>query len=464
MKKTLRFHALVITAVTLLPLVARADLYTATQAFDAGNLPRAFELYRELAELGRLEAQQRLAAMYVNGEGVKRDNALGYAWAVIAREHGGNAAMKSIVEQLDPHMTEAARRRVAELQAQFGQEALRKRLLPAPLDAAQSKRGEGCTFSKPVNPDDYFPKEAVSRGLSGNVLLEYTILPDGRARNPRVWLAMPPGVFDKAGRQVAFNSTFLPRRENGVAVPCTMRIKVNFTSHGAGVNSANSEVRNHFETTKAKAQARDPTSQMLYGFLLSGLTTVKHEHENSLPWFVHAAQAGLPSAQFMVAMDLIGGYGAERDEDKGLAWLRMAAAAGQADAQVSLANYLLGKNGDATPLATALDLLERAVASGSHDGKFTLAALLAASPDATRRDPSRALVMIEQMMPEVDSDPAAFEIRAAAHAMLGNFEEAQRDQKTARNKARKYGWDLAPQQARLAAYEAKTPWTGTLIF
>ena len=43
---------------------ARADLYSAAAAVKKQDFPRAFELYRELAELaelGRVEAQENLA-------------------------------------------------------------------------------------------------------------------------------------------------------------------------------------------------------------------------------------------------------------------------------------------------------------------------------------------------------------------------------------------------------------------
>ena len=67
---------------------ARADLYGAQQAYKKQDFAQAFTLYREIAELGHPFGQETLALMYVTGEGVKRDNVLGYGWAVIARENG----------------------------------------------------------------------------------------------------------------------------------------------------------------------------------------------------------------------------------------------------------------------------------------------------------------------------------------------------------------------------------------
>src|SRR5690349_3579887 len=116
---------------------ARADVYAAAAAVEKQDFARAFELYREVAELGRLEGQENLAVSYVNGEGVKRDNVLGYSWAKIARENGGGVEMQKIIDVIEPRLTDAARLRAAELQAMFGKEALQKNLLPV------MKRGAG---------------------------------------------------------------------------------------------------------------------------------------------------------------------------------------------------------------------------------------------------------------------------------------------------------------------------------
>ena len=66
-------------------------------------------------------------------------------------------------------------------------------------------------------------------------------------------------------------------------------------------------------------------------------------------------------------------------------------------------------------------------------------------------------------MQYVDFDPTALEIRAAAEPMLGAFEAALADQKTALEKAQKFQWDVASQQDRLASYRASKPWTGDLF-
>jgi TonB family protein len=447
----------------LAPVPALADIYAAEAAADKQDYPRAFELFRELAELGHPTAQENLAVMYVNGEGVKRDNVLGYAWAAIAIENGGGEAAKGIIAQLDPHMSPAARKRVAEVQAQFGKAALEQRLLPKSFVQGVSDPNP-CRMRAVANPDDYYPAGAKLKQLSGTVLVEATVAPDGRARDPRVWYSVPAKIFDEAGRQLALNNQYWPPRVNGVDVPCVVRFKVRFKMDGFG-EGGTAELKRVLAETKTKAESGDPRSQLMYGMLLEFRNDMNVAQEDPFSWFVKAAQGGLPSAQYLVGMHGLSRttQGAEADDSKGLLWLQRAADAGQAEAQAALANYWLRSRPSAAAMDKAFVLLERASASENRDGKFHLAALLATSPYAARRDPQRAIELLAQIEKEVDFDPYFFEIRAAAQAMNGNFAAAQEDQARAMKMARKLGWNSKDAQARLASYADSKPWTGNLF-
>jgi hypothetical protein len=71
--KTLSLAAMLAFIAMLASPMARADLYAAEAAAKAKDFARAFELFRELAETGNTYAQENLAVMYVNGEGVARE-------------------------------------------------------------------------------------------------------------------------------------------------------------------------------------------------------------------------------------------------------------------------------------------------------------------------------------------------------------------------------------------------------
>lgn len=462
MSKGLRYCTLTILTI-LMPLTSRADLYTAAAAAEKKDFARAFELYRELAEIGQPYAQENMAVMYVSGEGVKRDNVLGYAWATIALENGGGEAAKGIIAQLESHMTPAARNRVAELQSRFGKAALQERLFPMP--PVPGKPANRCDMRVPANPDTYYPYDAKIQMISGTVLVEATVAPDGRARNARVWYSLPAHVFDEAGRRVAMNNIYTPPRENGVPVACTMRFKVRFKVHYAERGGGDDEQKKVLAEVREKAESGDPRSQLTYGLLLEMRGDMNTKAEDPIAWFLKSAQGGVPSAQYLIGMYSMtsSAWAGKGDITKGLTWLQMAADAGQSDAQVALANYLLRNKPDADSFGKALDLLEKAAASDSRDGKYYLAAILATADDAARRNPHRALELLTGTKNDFEFDPTFFEIRAAAEAMLADFAAAQKDQKAAMRLARKYGWNLADQQARMANYTASKPWSGNLF-
>ena len=354
--------------------------------------------------------------------------------------------------------------RVAEVQAQFGKAALQERLLPKPyVRGTVGKRP--CSMRSGADPNAFYPPQAKRQEISGTVLMEARVAPDGRARNVRALYSLPSGVFDEAGRRVALSSVYAPPVENGVPVSCTIRFKVNFSiRYESGRSDAVTVQPKILSEVRANAEAGDPQSQLNYGLALEMMRSeLNIDKERPEDWYLKAAQGGIPSAQFLVGRQLMiaAETGLETDDRKGLTWLQMAADAGQSDAQTVLASYLLRKNsGDSDGRTQAL--LDKAAASGHRDGRFYLAGLLATGQEPARRDPKRALELLEQVK-ELDFDPMFFEVRAAANAQLGDFTQAQEDQKLALQKAKKLGWNPKDQQARLESYAASKPWTGNLF-
>jgi TonB family protein len=455
-----RLSALFLVCGVLAASAAHADIYEASKAYDAQDYPKAFQLFRELAELGNATAQESIAVMYVNGEGVKRDNMQGYAWASIAIDNGVESeSLKNIVSTLEPHVTPTARTRIDAIKAQYGAEGLKKSLLPNIFDKVEYADREPCHMVKASS--GVYPDDAIQKGIQGQAYVEFTVMPDGRARNPRVVYSVPAGIFEEASRTTILRSKFLPSKTKDGFVPCTMAVLIRYD---LGLDASDySKLDKYVKDAKTQAESGDPRAQMIYGLLLSGLPQLKKSRTDAMPWFVKSAQSGVSSAQYLVGMSAMKGWGCQCEEPKGFVWLHKAAAADQTDAQVSLANYLLRDQPTPEDAVKARTWLERAVSHENRDGKFYLAALLAAGPDPAMRDPQRSLVLLKTVMKEMDTDPTAFEIRAAANAMLGNFELAIKDQSKALRMAQKLEWDVAPQQARLKNYEGKQSFTGDLF-
>ncbi len=451
----------------LMAPVAYADLYGAVAAYEKKDHARAFELFRELAELGHPLAQETLAIMYVMGEGVKRDNVAGYAWAQIAQETDPRAKVQPIIDQLDKSLSADARARVAEIRSKFGKQALEAWLLPLPREASgEEKAGKlpeptepTCSFAEVANTNGIYPREAMRDGVSGSVFIKTTVLPDGRARNPRPLLSLPPNGFELSGRTIAFQSKFKAPKVDGVAVPCTITFWFRFTLQSSDTERV---LKKELEKLKADVAARDPLAQVQYALLKTGWPNLNREKENIAPMLIEAAQAGLPTAQFSVGFYTLGGMSVTRDRAKGLRWLEMAASKGHHDAAVVLATELLRNNPGSSDVARARNLLETAAAGDNMSGKYFLADLLLEAGSAPA-DPRRSLELLGDVMKHLQEDPSAFEVRAAALSQTGDFEGAIAAQKSALAKAKKLHWDVAPQEERMALYSKNQPWTRRLL-
>tara|TARA_Y100000588_G_C14053428_1_gene838278 strand:- start:42 stop:527 length:486 start_codon:yes stop_codon:yes gene_type:complete len=87
----------VVTGLMLLGASATAeDYWDARAAYIEGNYPKAFRLYRQLAEEGDVMAQNSLGWMYANGEGVVEDDAEAVYWYRKAAEQGFAAAFQAL--------------------------------------------------------------------------------------------------------------------------------------------------------------------------------------------------------------------------------------------------------------------------------------------------------------------------------------------------------------------------------
>lgn len=74
-----------------------------------------------------------------------------------------------------------------------------------------------------------YPRRALSKGIEGYAVIEYTVTKQGTVRDPRVVESKPEGVFDKAALKSASRYKYKPRVVDGqpVEVP-GVRTKISF--------------------------------------------------------------------------------------------------------------------------------------------------------------------------------------------------------------------------------------------
>lgn len=459
---------------------AHADITGAFNEYKKGDYPHAFQEFLALAELGQPLAQFDVATMYEDGHGTQQSDLNAYAWATLAAANG-EARGKDLADKIRPRLAPGYEQAAASLVASYTDAALKQSLLP------------DLSNGPPVTPPDpaiecnrqevkmylgRYPDAARREHLQGAIFVQFTLMPDGSPRFPRIIEAVPAGVFEAMVRDSVLRSQF--SREPAGSAPVQCSLPYNFLFRGQRIGGGRDSMED-FETelgyrTNLENLAEDgaPNAELVYGLLLDGPFKeegVSNSSEHAgLPWLVKAAQTGEPVAQYQVARSLLTGRGCRRDEVKGLKWLRMAAEQDEPNADITLATRLLRGTPSATDLTQAKGWLERAAAlseddgipNSSEDARLLLAAILAATPQASLRDPARALSLLKDVH-DVDADPTPFDIQAAAQAAAGDLSDAVRSEQTALARARELGWDLAPLEQRLSVYQSGKPWYGSLL-
>ena len=66
-----------------------------------------------------------------------------------------------------------------------------------------------------VRVEPVYPRRALTRGIEGYVLLEFTVTETGSVQDPQVVEASPPGIFDRAAIQAALRFKYQPRVVDG---------------------------------------------------------------------------------------------------------------------------------------------------------------------------------------------------------------------------------------------------------
>lgn len=465
-----------IAAVALLSLLAltemlpaRADLYSATQAYKKGEYSHAFHQFRALARLGQPVAQLDLAYMYYAGQGTRQSAISAYAWATLAAQNGETKGGK-LAKQLLPTLALApGSRRVAKwITAPYTLTALQRRLLPTrfPANSAQHPARvpmHACRAIHSYKPD--FPLAEELDGEQQGLIVGFTLMPDGTARLPHILFQLPSQHdtdFDKVARESVLGSKFGMRPPGSRPIQCAIYYRFQMSQYTA-MDYPRLEMYLH--AVKRGAQAGDPKSELYYGvFLMGGLPQIHRNQSAALRWFVKAAQAGIPLAQFEVGANMLMGWTTPRQVRKALRWLHLAAVQHEPHAEAMLARRLLHGDPSLSDVQRAVQLLDRAAAKSSRIGELYLSAVLAASPQPSIRDPAYALKLEKKVFAGGSNiDPTALEIRAAAHAAEGDFKRAVINERNAIGRARNLGWNLSALKTRLKRYQSGKPWFGNLL-
>ena len=460
-----RLLSVALGAVGLLATLAatplRADIKSATAAYDRGDRAAAYREFLSLAKLGNALAQYNAGVMLVNGEGMPRDVRGGYAWLLCAQDHGNQDAgplVQQIAKQVKPEVTEKAR----ECLRTYGKDTVRAGLMPRvpePLDATKQQR--------PVQSgtaDVVFPDAAIELGKMGWVDVEYTVGADGRVKD--IWLleAVPGNLFAGSVIDSLRDRSFEPARVDGQAVAVMMGKRWRFGFRGMDARDLD-RINPYLQALGKRADAGEMLAAYTLYRIASGFSELAKRIDGTARGRA-ALNAGFGPALFLGGYCVLHGNSSclAGSTEEGLDWVYTVAQAGQVQAQVALGRLALAE-GSEEGILRAQRWLEPAALSGDSFAVKYYAAALVGSADPARRDARRARELIRPLLQQslFVNDPAVWQLAAAAYAGAADFPEAVKAQRTALQRARRFGWDLAPLERNLKAYESNTLASGEFL-
>lgn len=93
----MRSAILCVCILILLPVASMADWQSDYRgALSAYNFTSAFRIAQREADRGNPEAQNNLGLLYINGQGVAKDETEGLAWLMVAARNGAKTAVGNV--------------------------------------------------------------------------------------------------------------------------------------------------------------------------------------------------------------------------------------------------------------------------------------------------------------------------------------------------------------------------------
>lgn len=434
---------------------ALGDFNSAAKDWRDGKFTAAFNEFKSLAEVGHPQAQYNLSQMYLHGNGPAQSFQMAYGWMSVAAAYGLAEAQAQIKEWAG-QATGLDRKRAQLLLGQFGPGAVANRLLPKPTCSITVSAHARSS----LRPDELerarIPDESIP--ITGMVLTNVYVAPDGRARDVRVVEAFPRGVFELPVIEALMRSRFRTATRDGA--PSGGWVLQRYGFHPIGPTESERDVRSHLHMLMKKARNGDVPAQYIAGMTQRyWLRSKQSSGPVPIELIEQAAAAGLPEAQDHLGRFLLTSR-CEGQEDLARYWVHQAAVGGNTGAQVWLGHALIDEN-DPARTSGAIFWLDRAAKTGDISARRMLAAVLL-QPGAGQ-DAKRALELAEHLSTQVAYDPSGPLLRAGAHALLGDFPNAESAQREALDRARQLHWDTGPLEAALENYRGKRTPTGRLV-
>lgn len=447
--------------------LADASFEKATKIYSMGQFEEARVAFQTMAAIGDPSSLFNLGVMYYRGEAVDRDPVKGYVLMKVANEvvndESFSRTMQSIFSKFDDVQKKKSVELYQELVLIYGVDNIKASIFPrllddkdCPPDLEPIKRG------MPI-----YPRSELRSGRMGLVNAEFTVSPEGYAREVHV-----TSSTSKDFSQATFVAL------DDYLYPPSLNQKPKSERHITiyRIDSDASQVRTakfvkQMNDLKEKSESGDVLSQFLYARTLN---TYRHfkgffkgrdfQYREANEWFTRSASAGVVNAQFEIGRNMLEGRGCEVDKVNGFKWVKAAAVGGHSPAQRYLATAEINDIAIADNKSSSIVNWLRNAAQDDIRGfpsKVLLAWELVASPEKSILNPDEALDLINKPPNTFNDDIRIAETKAAAYALKNNYKKAIKFQSKALKLAEKKNWEIPKISERLQLYKQSQVYVGS---
>lgn len=440
----------------------QANYEYAVELYNAKNLAGAFKEFKSAAEMGDLDAQYNLAAMYYRGEHAQRSVVDAYAWFAMASVVPAYAETNlhvRIYEKLSASEKKQADVRYSSLQEKYSRAAIQKAMVPSYV--GMDNQIKHWKIVRNVAPQ--YPAGMLRSGLSGVVDLTFSIDKDGITRDHIVTYASNP-AFSKSAIAALRERQYQPAIINDKAVVVT-GIKTRY-SFSILTNENNKKqqleiIDKEIAKSAESASNGSGSEKLSHALLLSLMPSVVQGYEladNPNRWLQDAAETGNPIASYLLGHNTLFGNMCDINTAQSQLWLIKAAEQNVADAQYLLAmESFNGVNFEKNDDKGFFWLAKAAAALPAAKARY--AYILATHPEDARRNNELAANLMQEIKERDFADKQTYyQTLAAIAANLGDFKKAVDMERKALADAKKLDIPSASILARLASYSAHKPW------
>lgn len=423
------FKILIVNALFLSCSANSVTIESATDYYNAEKYEKAYQHYRELANLGNPSAIYNIGVMYLRGEFFEKDEVTAYAWIELSVKSGfdGKKALKILGEKLSISQKTKASKIFSAINQEFGPEAIETAFLPT-QDKISNRTFVAAKLASTTLPK--YPRVEKRKMANGYVDIEFSIGRNGVTRYHHV-LASSSKAFSKVALESLRRHAYYPATLDGKPVVEFGR-KKRFTFWMGGKRIEQKDIDRVLEENRKKAEIGGGRDKYIYAYSLSLVESLYSSNtldiDDSNPWFVSAAQDGNPFAKYELGRKMLYGNQCDVDDLKARTWLQAAATDGVSNAQVILGSEYLSGSRYKEDQDLGYHWLTKAAEKNNETAQMFLAWKLATN--GSHSDSLKAKKFLDMVNHKKYVDKLSlYETKAAVFAAMGNFDKAEKWQR-----------------------------------